>query len=72
MHISPRIDKEGRIRCPECGGLMRPLHWHYPDKQSLFTEMYLCTDCGEYVFDKNKQECMTFPGNIVDLKRDEI
>jgi len=65
--IPPIIDYEsehGNIHCPGCKASMRPVHWHYPDKKPLFTNMYLCTDCGEYVFDKHTQECLTLPKNV--------
>ena len=65
--IPPIIDYEsdyGNILCPGCKALMRPLHWHYPDRKPLFTNMYLCTDCGEYIFDKHTQQCLTLPKNV--------
>ncbi len=69
--IPPIIDYESRngtILCPGCRGIMRPVHWHYPDKEPLFTDTFLCTDCGEYLFDKDHQECMTFPRNVKEEK----
>ena len=66
--IYPIIDYEsehGTILCPGCKGVMQPIHWHYSYKDPLFTNMYLCLNCGEYVFDKENGECMTFPKNIL-------
>ena len=65
--LQPIIDYNstyGTILYPGCKGVMQPVHWHYKYKPPLFTNMFLCTDCGEYIFDKEKQECMTFPKNI--------
>jgi len=71
MTVIPPViaqDNRGTILCPGCRGIMRPVHWHYPNKDPLFTDTFLCTDCGEYLFDKENQECMTFSRNMREKK----
>jgi len=71
MTVIPPViaqDNIGTILCPGCGGIMRPVHWHYSDQEPVFTDTFLCTDCGEYLFDKENQECMTFPRNMREKK----
>ncbi len=46
------------ILCKKCGELMKRLYWpnHHVPGGYMFSEWYGCTDCGERIYDKERDK----------------